>query len=274
MSRSFLTFACESSKLAATLDSAPGTHGLLIVSGGNELRAGAWAGQAQLAAQIAAHGHPCFRFDRRGVGDSDGPNLGFRHSAPDIAAAIAAFRAAQPQVTRITALGNCDAASALMLAAGAGADGLILSNPWTFDQDEGELPAGEKALPVQALRAHYRQRLANPAAILRVLTGKVSLKSLGRSLLGMARPAPPPSTLVQDIPAGLARFTGPVVILLAERDRTAQAFLGAWDKRDPRLATCAGASHSFVEAAARVWLEARVLEALLRQAQAQRGVGQ
>ncbi len=55
-----------------TLDDAPGTTGLLIVSGGNEVRAGAFAGQARLAAEIAAAGHPVFRFDRRGVGDSTG----------------------------------------------------------------------------------------------------------------------------------------------------------------------------------------------------------
>ena len=48
---------------------------------------------------------------------------------------FAAFRRAAPQLTRIIAFGNCDAASALMLAGGAGCDGLVLSNPWTIAQD-------------------------------------------------------------------------------------------------------------------------------------------
>ena len=76
------------------------------------------------------------------------------------------------------------------------------------------------------------------------------------------RPAPPPSGLAQDMAAGLVQFSGDVRLLIASRDRTAQAFVAAWDKNDPRLRTCAGASHSFVEAEAREWLEAQVLEVL------------
>ena len=53
MSRLHLTFECREQRCGATLDSAPGTTGLLIVSGGNEIRAGAFNGQSQLAAEIA-----------------------------------------------------------------------------------------------------------------------------------------------------------------------------------------------------------------------------
>src|SRR3569833_917642 len=96
MGRRHLSFACEGARLAATLDEAAGSAGLLFVSGGNETRAGAISGQAQHAARIAGAGYPVFRFDRRGVGDSEGENRGFRASAPDIAAALQAFRAACP----------------------------------------------------------------------------------------------------------------------------------------------------------------------------------
>ncbi len=126
MSRRHLTFECEGSALVGTIDEAEGFAGLLIVSGGNELRSGAWSGQARLAARIAAQGFPVFRYDRRGVGDSEGGNGEFRSSGPDIAAALAAFRNAAPQVDRVVAFGNCDAASALMLTRGAGFDALIL----------------------------------------------------------------------------------------------------------------------------------------------------
>jgi hypothetical protein len=61
---------------------------------------------------------------------------------------------------------------------------------------------------------------------------------------------------------GIAGFRGDVRILIAERDRTAVAFLAAWDKADIRLRRCAGASHSYVEPGAREWLEAQVLELL------------
>jgi exosortase A-associated hydrolase 1 len=232
--------------LAGTLDEAAGTTGLLIVSGGNELRSGAWSGQAQVAAQVAAAGFPVFRFDRRGIGDSEGMNGEFRSSAPDIAAAVAAFRAECPQLTRLIALGNCDAASALMLAKGAGCDGLILTNPWTIE-DEAAAP------PPEAIRDHYKRRLASPESFKRLLRGEIKLGVAFASLLRALRPAPPPTGLAQDIAAGIAGFAGPVSFLLAGRDRTAQAFLAAWKKGDPRIRICEGASHSFVEAEARQW---------------------
>ena len=98
MTRLPLTFECEGSRLAATLDNAPGSVGLLVVSGGNEIRAGAFNGQARLAREIARAGFPVFRFDRRGIGDSEGENRGFRRSRRDIAAALLAFRAIAPQI--------------------------------------------------------------------------------------------------------------------------------------------------------------------------------
>ena len=49
-----LSFACEGAALAASLDEAAGGTGLLIVSGGNEIRSGAHRGMAMLAARIAA----------------------------------------------------------------------------------------------------------------------------------------------------------------------------------------------------------------------------
>lgn len=256
--RRFCLFPCEGAQLVGTLDAAPGQTGLLIVSGGNEIRSGAWGGQARLAARIAAAGHPVFRFDRRGVGDSQGVNAGFRHAGPDLAAALVAFRREAPALTRVVAFGNCDAAAALMLEAGGGADELVLANPWTIEENSDDGPAAPAA---DSLRAHYRQRLTDPAALLRLLKGGVKLGPLLRSLLGAAKKAPP-ATLATDLKAGLARFEGPATILLAERDRTAQTFLARWDKTDPRLRHSPGASHSFVEPDAQDWLAERLLEAL------------
>lgn len=255
MTRRHLSFACEGSILVGTIDEGPSTAGLLLVTGGNELRSGAWAGQAQFAARLAEEGFSTFRFDRRGVGDSDGPNGGFLTSGPDIAAALAAFRAACPHVTRVVGLGNCDAASALMLIRGAGLDALVLSNPWTIEQNDA-------APPPEMVRDHYRRRLSDPRAVLRLLTGKVSIGKLIASLRDTLKPAPPPSGLAQQMAAGIAGFQGPVRFLTAERDRTAQAFLAAWDKSDARIRRCPGASHSYVEPQAREWLAEQVLEVL------------
>ena len=258
MTRLSHTFGCGSLTLAGTLDTAPGTSGLLIVSGGNEIRSGAFGGQAEMAARIAARGFPCFRFDRRGIGDSEGENRGFRHSAGDIAAALGAFRAMVPQVSRVIAFGNCDAASALMLAGGAGLDGLVLSNPWTIEDDAD---AGSRPPPT-AVRARYREKLTNPREVMRLASGGVSLRKLARGLLHAMKPSPPPSSLAQDMAAGLAGFSGEVRILLATADRTAQVFETAWDSSDPRIRRCQGAGHAFVEPAHRDWLEAQLLEVL------------
>jgi len=137
-----------------------------------------------------------------------------------------------------------------------GADGLVLANPWTIEETSA---AAEPE--ADSLRAHYRQRLRDPKAMLRLLKGGVKLGPLLRSLAGAARPSPP-SSLAAELKAGLAGFGGPVTILLAGRDRTAQTFLARWDKADPRLRHCPQASHSFVEPEARDWLAERLLEAL------------
>ncbi len=261
MSRLHTTFGCGDLRLVGTLDTAPGTTGLLIVSGGNEIRSGAFSGQAQLAARIAKAGFPVFRFDRRGIGDSEGENRGFRGSARDIAAAIDTFRALAPQVARVVAFGNCDAASALMLMGGAGCDRLILSNPWTIEEDDAEGDAAS-ALPPEAIRARYLEKLKNPREVARLLGGGVNLAKLARGLSRSMRAASTASGLAEEMQAGLARFGGPVRILLATADRTAQVFASAWDQADPRIQRCEGAGHAYVEPEHRAWLEAQVLAVL------------
>lgn len=277
MSRSHTAFACGSSTLAATLDTASAntgaktsantsaktgiSTGLLIVSGGNELRSGAFCGQAQLARRIAEAGFPVLRFDRRGIGDSEGENRGFRHSGADIRAAIAAFHALVPGLERVIALGNCDAASALMLNRGEGCAGLILSNPWV---SEGEEETDVQALHLPAtLRQRYAKKLGKPSEIIRLLRGDVDLGKLARGLVVAGRGAPPAAPpLLDEMAHNLAQFDGKATILIAEDDRIGQIFAALWDKDDARLYGCEGASHAYVEPHAREWLYQKVLSAL------------
>ncbi|PZQ20938.1 MAG: hydrolase 1, exosortase A system-associated [Sphingopyxis macrogoltabida] len=257
-----LTFPCEGAALAATLDDAPGTTGLLIVSGGNEIRSGAHRGMATLAARIAKAGHPVFRFDRRGIGDSEGANGGYLSSAPDIAAAIAAFRRAAPHVTRILAFGNCDAASALLLHQPLALDELILANPWTYDENEAE--AGEPALPpAAAIRARYLARLTDPKSLLRLVKGEVDFRKLARGLsaLGKRKAPSAPESLPARLDAAMAALSCPATILLATGDRTAQAFTDVCRPGAIPLERLDSASHSFAGDDAD-WLTARLLERL------------
>ena len=260
--RNQLTFACDGATLAASLDEAPGATGLLIVSGGNEIRSGAHRGMATLAQVIAAAGYPVFRFDRRGVGDSEGANGGFESSGPDIADAASAFRQAAPHVTRLVAFGNCDAASALALHQPLPLDALILANPWTYEGEEA--PADEPALPpATAIRDRYLSRLKDPKSLLRLVKGEIDLKKLARGLSAMRRNPDPaaPDSLAARLDRSLAALPCPATILLATGDRTAQAFAEQCDPGTIPVERLDSASHSFAGEDAD-WLAGRILKCL------------
>jgi exosortase A-associated hydrolase 1 len=239
--RRALSFSCEGATLVGTLDLAAGRAGLLIVSGGNEIRSGAHRGMAELAARIATKGYPVFRFDRRGVGDSDGENRGFRFTGPDIFAALEAFRTECPQLTRIVAFGNCDAATALALHASP-VEARVLANPWVIPSS-GEMP------PAAAIKDRYTRRLRDPEAWKALLTGKIDMGKLAKGLgrLAAAKPAQPDSLADKTVRA-LEASAIPTTILLATRDTTAIAFADVW-RNDPAITVerVDSASHSFAE---------------------------
>jgi exosortase A-associated hydrolase 1 len=258
--RRMIGFDCEGARLCGTLDMADGSTGLLIVSGGNEIRSGAHAGQAAMAAHFAALDFPVFRYDRRGIGESEGENGGFITSGPDIAAAVAAFRHEAPSLSRIIAFGNCDAASALALFAD-GIDSLILANPWVIEAAGDDAPTPPSAA---AVRARYWARIKNPRSLLDLFSGKIDLKKL-RQGLARAAQKDAPTGLAHRVAGALAASTTPTHILIAERDVTAMTFMAAW--RDAGFTAARAridlqsfptASHSFADAGAQAWLLARI----------------
>ena len=263
--RRTLSFTCAGETLWATLDAAAGETGLLIVSGGNEIRVGAHRGMARLAADVAAAGHPVFRFDRRGIGDSSGANAEFEGSADDLSAAISAFRAETPALRRIVAFGNCDAASALLIHAPAGLSGLVLSNIWVIEPQDDAMP------PPAAIKAHYWARMRDPKAWLSLFKGAVDLRKLVEGLTKVARTESCPSGLAQRVAEGLMRFSGPVRILLASGDGAAITFADAWkghafdparSRNDIQVQKIDTASHSFADEADYAALKTAILEML------------
>lgn len=263
--RRLTSFSCAGETLAATLDEAPGTTGLLIVSGGNEIRIGAHRGMAELAAAVAAAGYPVFRYDRRGIGDSTGINNGFDSSAEDISEAAAAFDREVPHLARIVAFGNCDAASALILFhAGAAIDGLVLTNPWTIE------PSGDDLPPAAAIRSRYMEKLKNPREWLRLATGGVDLRKLANGLSKLSTgESKKPTSLPSRLAAALGSARIPVTILLASRDNTALAFADHWKgdtfascRAQIGTQSCDTDSHSFARAPDKAWLTERILAAL------------
>ena len=242
--RRALSFACEGETLVATLDEAKGAAGLLIVSGGNEIRSGAHRGMTELAGLLAAQGYPVFRFDRRGVGDSTGENGGFRSSGPDIAAALSTFRAECPALRRVVAFGNCDAATALALH-GIAVEARVLANPWVIPSS-GEMP------PPAAIKQRYAARIRDPEAWKALLTGKVDMGKLAKGLGRLAARRPPkPDSLADKTVRALEASSVPTVVLLASGDATAIAFADVW-RNDPAIpvVNVETASHSFADAGA------------------------
>lgn len=261
--RRLIEFPCAGDTLVGSLDEADGKTGLLIVSGGNEIRAGAHRGMASLAAELAAAGTPVFRFDRRGVGDSSGENRGYASAAPDIAAAAATF-CAETGVKRLVGFGNCDAATALALFHRAsGVDALILANPWVIEQQD-DLP------PASAIRARYAARLRDPREWLRLVRGGVNIANVARGLKKLSRAeSEQTNALAERFFTALAADPVPTTILLASRDNTAIAFRTAWDAAgvatlsdQVRLVMRDSTSHSFAGAADKAWLYDQVSAAL------------
>jgi exosortase A-associated hydrolase 1 len=237
VTRRLLTFCCGDHTLVGSLDDAAGTTGLLIVTGGNEIRAGAHRGMALLARQLEV---PVFRYDRRGIGDSTGTNTGFEGARDDLLAAAAAFRAAAPHVTRLIGFGNCDAATTLALwGRAAGCDAVMLANPWVVARTD-DLP------PRAAIRAHYAAQLRDPAAWARVVRRGLSVTKLMRGLRSIAAPAVADDLTTRTL-AAIADWGGDATVVLAGGDATAIAYADAAKRAriEPRTITIDTASHSF-----------------------------
>jgi exosortase A-associated hydrolase 1 len=263
-----ISFDCGGDRLCGSLDEGAAATGLLVVSGGNEIRSGAYAGQAAMARHFASKGYPVFRYDRRGVGDSEGVNGGFESSADDLLAAATAFRSEVPHLQRIVAFGNCDAATALaFFHVEAGIASLVLANPWIIDgvtDDQNSLPSAA------AIRARYWTRLKNPRSIIDLLTGKIDLRKLTAGL-EKATSSDAPTQLSGQLRAALSATEARIHILVASQDNTALEFLTAWrdamfeavrKRSNIRLMEVSTASHSFADPASRRWLYDRVEDVL------------
>lgn len=259
--RRLLTFLCEGAALGATLDAVQGETGLLFVVGGTQTRLGSHRMFERLTARLAKAGYPCFRFDRRGVGDSEGADPGWRDSGPDIAAAAAAFRSERPGLRRVFALGLCDGAGALCLHAGAARlDGVILVNPWLVE-------ASENAPAPAALRHHYRERFTTVAGWRKLLSGSVSYADAFKGLAkaGSRTPEGLSTTLADALRASAV----PAQWILAEGDATAIAAaheLGKahWRGLAARRQAIPTDSHTFAKPGDAAALEQAVLAALGR----------
>ena len=253
------TFPCQGAELVGVLH--PGAsqapRGVLIVVGGPQYRVGSHRQFLLLARDLAKAGIPVLRFDCRGMGDAGGESVDFEHSNEDMAAAVEAFFAHSPGLREVVIWGLCDAASAALFYAWRDlrVAGLVLLNPWVHTE------AGQART---YLKHYYLGRLISPELWGKVRRGELDFAGSLSSLLGMVNQVlggdrgtnpSPLAALPERMADGLARFAGPVLIILSGNDLTAAEFKDTvrnsriWRRllRQPRISQrdLAAANHTF-----------------------------
>ncbi len=229
-----LTFSCQGAELVGILhpgsDRAP--RGVLIVVGGPQYRVGSHRQFLLLARDLAAAGIPVLRFDYRGMGDAGGEAIDFEHCQDDITAAVDIFFARSAGLCEVVIWGLCDAASAALFYAWRDrrVKGLVLLNPWVRTE------AGESHA---FLKHYYLKRLFSVDLWAKIRRGEFNVAESWRSLLEMVKKmlkptvqisgaATTPSETARPLPErmaeGLARFAGPILLILSGNDLTAAEF--------------------------------------------------
>lgn len=227
MTERAVVFRCEGDELVGILHSAQlrsSSTGVLIVVGGPQYRVGSHRQFVLIARRLAEHGVPVFRFDYRGMGDSDGQPRTFESVASDIGAAVDAFVAQVSTLRRVVLLGLCDAASAVCMYVPQDrrVGGLVLINPWVRTY-EGQATT--------LLRYHYARRLRDAAFWRKVFSGEISMRAaLGGALqsiiaaFGGGADVQPTAQFVGRMLQGFESFSGPILLLLSGDDLTAREF--------------------------------------------------
>jgi uncharacterized protein len=237
-----LAFSCKEAWLygVLALPSQCERKGVLIVVGGPQYRVGSHRQFILLARSLAASGIAVFRFDFRGMGDSEGEARTFEDVEDDLRCAIDKFLAEAPLVKELVIWGLCDAASAAIFYAHRDPriTGLVLLNPWVRTE-----AGAAKAY----LKHYYVSRLFDPQLWSKIGRGQLNLKATARSVLGFAgeafagRKKPPASAsgevsspfgptscdlapLPDRMLEGFSRFRGKVLLILSGNDLTAQEF--------------------------------------------------
>lgn len=233
-----LSFPCHDSWLYGILSLPEQSHsrGVLIVVGGPQYRAGSHRQFTLLARHLAAHGVPVFRFDYRGMGDSEGDARTFEDVEDDLRLAIDRFFVEAPALKEVVIWGLCDAASAAIFYANRDrrVTGLVLLNPWVRT---------EEGIAKAYLKHYYLARLFDPELWSKIrrshfdyaAAARSFSKLVGEALAGRRKPAAVVESAACEGSCGLAplpermfdglgRFKGRVLLIMSGNDLTAQEF--------------------------------------------------
>jgi exosortase A-associated hydrolase 1 len=220
-----LVFGCGSDSLVGVLaiPDAPASHGVLVLVGGPQYRAGSHRQFTLLARDLAASGIASLRFDYRGMGDSSGEARTFESVNEDIACATDRLIQGVPAVEKVVIWGLCDAATAALLYAHRDprVRGVVLVNPWVRTQ---------QGIAQARLRHYYGARLLNTEFWSKLIRGEIHFKrsvtALAKFVADAARPNREPDSLPDRMEDALRRFHGRVLLILSGKDLTAYEFRG------------------------------------------------
>jgi exosortase A-associated hydrolase 1 len=227
-----VVFSCSGDRLLGILHSgsSDANVGVIFVVGGPQYRVGSHRQFVTMARQLSAAGFAVFRFDYRGMGDSDGTQRTFESIDEDIRAAIDAFKSESPSIESVILLGLCDAASAILMYSSYddSVRGLVLLNPWARTE-KGEARA--------YVRHYYSSRLLQRTLWQKIFSGNfnyirsirdlctkiIKAKSRDESFAGTGPTMR--HAFLQRMEDGIVRFGGPILLLVSGRDLTAAEFL-------------------------------------------------
>lgn len=203
---------------------------VLIVTGGAQYRIGSHRQFTRMARQLATAGYPTMRFDMPGMGDSTGLPVCFEKSAAYIAASVKILISTSG-AQKICLWGLCDGASASLLYMHATQDkhiaAMVLLNPWIRT---------EKSLAQVHVKYYYPRRLLEANFWRKFLSGNIGRKA-ARELIDSFRQILKIDSAMEEstqnqMAQGWASFNGKILLLLSERDLTAQEFK-EYIHRDP-----------------------------------------
>jgi exosortase A-associated hydrolase 1 len=231
-----IIFECDGCRLIgiAAVPAKPVETGVVIVVGGPQYRSGSHRQFTLLARHLADEGIASFRFDYRGMGDSEGDMRNFEVVDADIRAAIDAFLKHVPSLSKVILWGLCDAASAALFYGHTDprVNGLVLLNPWVHSE------AGAAHV---RLKYYYLNRFMQPSFWRKLLTGQVGTITSMQEIFGSIRQVAanfigrrPNKTEIGDDSSALdfiARmlhgfkcFEGNILLILSGQDATAREF--------------------------------------------------
>jgi exosortase A-associated hydrolase 1 len=230
-----LVFECGDCRLIgiASFPKQVSKIGVLIIVGGPQYRSGSHRQFTLLARHLAENGISSFRFDYRGMGDSEGKMRTFEDLNDDIRSAINAFFSISENVERIVIWGLCDAASATLYYAYTDSRvfGIVLLNPWVHTG-----VGAERA----RLKHYYLTRLLHKSFWLKLFSGQVNIinsskeitKSINNLLMNKSSLKTSKSqcylienqSFIERMLAGLTSFSGQILMILSGNDLVSQEF--------------------------------------------------